>query len=95
MTTHSYHPDTHTHGLADDCPRCAEHAYHPIHSLDPENLAALRYRIKHGLEPRSQNEAIAMLKLTPGSADTSRKPENGPGAPTQAPPAQTHHRGDL
>lgn len=38
MTMHSFHPDTHEHGLADDCPRCAEHAAHPIQSLDHENL---------------------------------------------------------
>jgi hypothetical protein len=38
MTIHNVHPDTHTHGLADDCPRCAEHAENPIRSLDHENL---------------------------------------------------------
>lgn len=38
MTMHSLHPDTHTHGLADDCPRCVEHAEHPIQSLDQANL---------------------------------------------------------
>lgn len=38
MTMHTYHDDTHTHGLADDCPRCAEHAEDPVRSLDGENL---------------------------------------------------------
>ncbi len=38
MTMHSMHPDSHTHGLADDCPRCVEHAEHPIATLDHENL---------------------------------------------------------
>ncbi len=38
MTMHTFHPDTHENGLADDCPRCAEHAEHPIQSLDQENL---------------------------------------------------------
>lgn len=38
MTMHSLHPDSHEHGLADDCPRCAEHAEHPIRTLDRENL---------------------------------------------------------
>ena len=38
MTMHTIHPDSHTHGLADDCPGCAEHAEHPIMSLDRENL---------------------------------------------------------
>jgi hypothetical protein len=38
VTIHSIHPDTHTHGLADECERCAEHAQHPIQSLDTVNL---------------------------------------------------------
>lgn len=41
MTMHSPHPDTHTHGLADDCPRCAEHADNPVLSLDQSNLARI------------------------------------------------------
>ena len=41
MTIHSIHPDTHEHGLADDCPRCAELAERPIQSLDRENLARI------------------------------------------------------
>ena len=60
MSTHSYHPDTHTHGLADDCPRCTEHAHHPERSLDAVNMRALHYRIQRELPARSVNEANAM-----------------------------------
>ena len=38
MTIHTVHPDSHTHGLADDCPRCAEHAEDPVSTLDGDNL---------------------------------------------------------
>lgn len=41
MTIHSYHEDTHTHGLADDCERCQELAEHPESSLDEENTRRL------------------------------------------------------
>lgn len=41
MTTHSVHPDSHTHGLADDCPRCQEHAEHPERGLDRDNIRRL------------------------------------------------------
>lgn len=41
MTLHTSHPDTHTHGLADDCPRCAEHAIDPVFTLDDANLARI------------------------------------------------------
>lgn len=41
MTVHTYHEDTHTHGLADDCPRCQEHAQHPESSLDRVNIRRL------------------------------------------------------
>ena len=60
---HSYHPDTHTHGLADDCERCDEHARRPWWGLDSGNLSVLRDRISRGLEPRSLNEAKAMAAL--------------------------------
>jgi hypothetical protein len=60
---HTFHPDTHTHGLADGCPRCTEHAQHPEASLDDRNLAELRIRLKYGLEARSSNESIAMTNL--------------------------------
>lgn len=68
MTVHSYHPDSHTHGLADGCPRCAEHAAHPAASLDGENLRALAERIAEGLVPRSENERRAMENLSRGIA---------------------------
>ena len=68
MSAHSFHPDSHTHGLADDCPRCAEHAEHPFETLDDENLRALVARVKVWANdttfdptfPRSENEAKAM-----------------------------------
>jgi len=44
MASHAYHEDTHEFGLADDCPRCAEHAAHPV-TLDDQNLAALWLRM--------------------------------------------------
>jgi hypothetical protein len=37
VTHHIEHGDTHTEGLHDDCPRCAEHAAQPT-GLDAENL---------------------------------------------------------
>ena len=60
---HSYHPNTHTHGLADDCERCDQHAEHPWWGLDGENLRVLRDRITGGLPPRSVNEGKAMAAL--------------------------------
>lgn len=63
MTAHTPHPDTHEYGLADGCPRCAEHAEHPFESLDAANLAVLVHRLAVGLGPRSENEARAMRAL--------------------------------
>ena len=64
MTMHSRHPDSHTHGLADDCERCAEHAAHPFESLDDVNLATLVERTRLWMQdeefPRSENEKKAM-----------------------------------
>jgi tRNA G46 methylase TrmB len=37
---HRSHPDTHTHGLDDACPRCAEYAERPT-DLDAENMRRL------------------------------------------------------
>lgn len=34
---HTPHPDSHKHGLADDCPECQSHAKRPP-ELDAENL---------------------------------------------------------
>lgn len=60
MTVHTSHPPSHTHGLADDCPRCAEHAEHPFESLDTVNLRELLYRVNLDLPARSGNERRAM-----------------------------------
>jgi hypothetical protein len=64
MSAHSVHPDSHTHGLSDNCPRCAEHAEHPFDSLDDDNLRALVARTKAWMNDeqfaRSENEAKAM-----------------------------------
>ena len=61
--THTPHPDSHKFGLADNCPRCSEHARDPLKSLDDENLRKLIGRIYHDKEPRSTPEAIAMLNI--------------------------------
>jgi hypothetical protein len=63
MSSHTYHEDTHEFGLADDCPRCEEHAEHPFDSLDSENILALLDRIENNLPARSDNEARAMQKM--------------------------------
>lgn len=42
MSTHTFHPDTHEAGLQPGCPRCEEHADHPLAGLDSINLARLR-----------------------------------------------------
>ena len=60
MSVHTFHPDSHEHGLADGCPRCEEHAAHPFESLDQRNLRVLIARERDGLPPRSENEARAM-----------------------------------
>ena len=71
MSEHSYHPDSHTHGLADDCERCAEHASHPLRSLDADNLRQLRFRIRDGLPARSDNERLAMERLKAHDEETT------------------------
>lgn len=67
MSSHINHPDTHTHGLADDCPRCAEHAKHPFMSLDDNNLRALILRTRAWMRdekfPRSITENKAMRNV--------------------------------
>lgn len=64
MAVHSQHPTTHEHGLADDCPRCAQHAAEPFIGLDDANLAALVERTVAWMRdeefPRSDVEAQAM-----------------------------------
>lgn len=60
MSGHTYHPDTHTHGLDDECPRCHEHSLHPFESLDDENLRQLTQRVLGEQDARSVNERTAM-----------------------------------
>ena len=64
MVAHARHPDSHEHGLADDCPRCAEHAANPFVGLDAENLTKLYDRTKQWMNdnamPRSDTELAAM-----------------------------------
>lgn len=60
MSTHTVHPDSHEHGLADGCPRCYEHSLQPIESLDEENLRKLTWRVREGADARSENERTAM-----------------------------------
>lgn len=67
--THTIHPSINEHGLADNCPRCAEHAEQPWFSLDNANLEALIRRTQAWRRdssqspPRSQTELTAMLKI--------------------------------
>ena len=63
MASHTLHPDTHTDGLADGCPRCDQHAVHPLESLDETNITALKLRVLDNLPPRSDNERLAMRKV--------------------------------
>lgn len=64
MTVHSVHTPVSTHGLADDCPRCAEHAVEPFAYLDDESLKALVDRtvawMRNEEFPRSKTETAAM-----------------------------------
>jgi len=63
VSAHTVHQDTHSFGLADECPRCEEHASYPLASLDDENLEQLFQRLDAAQEPRSTNEARAMQQL--------------------------------
>ena len=72
MSTHTLHPPTHEHGLADDCPRCAEHAEHPLDSLDLENQRNLLQRVNLDWPARSENEARAMLNLERSLRESGR-----------------------
>jgi len=84
VSTHTLHPDTHEHGLADDCPRCAEHAEYPFLSLDRENQRALLIRVNLDLPPRSLTEARAMLNVVEamrevGKVEERRRKQKHPG----------------
>lgn len=61
--THTIHPDSHTHGLADGCPRCDEHALNPLRTLDEANLRGLLHRVVTQEDARSENEAEAMHNI--------------------------------
>lgn len=63
MSSHTRHPDVHTHGLQDGCPRCEEHAEHPERSLDNEMLEMLHNRLRRAEPARSDTEARAMTAL--------------------------------
>lgn len=73
MTMHTEHDSIHTHGLADNCPRCEEMAENPVFTLDSANLESLVRRTKRwrnesdpnwdNCRPRSQNELRAMQKI--------------------------------
>ena len=68
-SSHTKHPDSHDHGLADGCPRCAEHAADPFSSLDDKNLLSLVERTSLWMRdegdsfPRSDTERDAMRKV--------------------------------
>jgi len=72
VSTHTLHPSTLEHGLADGCPRCAEHAEHPLYALDLENQRNLLERINMEWAPRSENEARAMESLTRAMRESGR-----------------------
>ena len=69
MSVHTMHPDSHEHGLADDCPRCAEHAEDPFAFLDDRNLTLLAERTVLWMQdvgdslPRSVVEQVAMRQV--------------------------------
>ena len=72
MASHVYHPDIHEEGLQDGCPRCEEHSMHPFASLDDRMLGALISRVEQSLDPRSDNEAVAMLAVRTNMAAAQR-----------------------
>ena len=70
MATHVPHPDTHEHGLADGCVRCAELAAQPLELDNPNFQAAWRRMLSTQFntgEPRmparSQAEAQLLGRL--------------------------------
>jgi hypothetical protein len=68
MSVHSFHPDVHAHGLADDCPRCEEQSHNPLATLDAGMLRMLRERLAQGQSARSTAEARAMVSLSDSAA---------------------------
>lgn len=62
--SHRIHEDIQTHGLADDCERCAQHAENPTRDLDPENLRTLvEMAVDRGIRPRSDTEERAVANV--------------------------------
>lgn len=60
---HIEHPDTHTHGLCDDCPRCAEYLHRPT-GLDHENLRRIwRGDLKTATDMKVYNELYRMAVM--------------------------------
>ena len=66
MTAHGVHPPIGKNGLADGCPRCAEHAVDPFYGLDDANFGMLLTRTLGWMRddqdsfPRSDTEHVAM-----------------------------------
>lgn len=63
MTAHAPHGSIREEGLADDCPRCAEHAERPFDGLDDSNLETLIAMVVSDEPPRSDSERLAMYKV--------------------------------
>ncbi len=70
VTSHAPHPDIHTDGLADRCPRCDQHAVDPFASLDQDVLRILAERLRDGEPARSDNEGRAMDVLRRAMRDS-------------------------
>jgi len=72
MTSHTAHPDTLEAGLADGCPRCAEHAESPLTGLDRPHIEDLWKRMlaceydpfgPHDYRYRTETETKACHRL--------------------------------
>ena len=63
MTAHIVHPRIREYGLADGCPRCAEHAEAPWNTLDDRNLADLAERAVWRSPVRSHTEGLALDRV--------------------------------
>jgi hypothetical protein len=61
---HTIHDDIRDVGLVDGCPRCEEHAEHPIRDLDLANLRRLiELACDRSIRPRSQAEGVAAANV--------------------------------
>lgn len=60
MTTHRFHADVHTHGLADGCEACEDAGSDPLAFLDDFMLRDLFVRTVDRVGPRSAPEASAI-----------------------------------